>query len=747
MGEEVNPTSIPLAFRADSLAAFDQLYSELLYPSDKRKLQSLGTEETGLDSVRWFLDFVKSEKQKKFLKETLQLYVAGYIFLKASGREVDPLLYEPSKSGSVRDSLSFMTPYLWAGQPLVQDSHKLIDCMFRVWRSRESLAPHRKGHQARNAYRPEYFSCLPALEGPALRENSVQDAIPDMIAQRYGCHFVPHGEMKFTFYCWRLLLCLAQREGSHWNTAFTMSLQADSTVDTSSIWRKGSCEWPDLREADWASFLDSPNEALVSDPGYIVSRFWEAESAISKLANGNCTWAGELCRLGLIDYGHSSRTWTCKNSLVAMAKFVDRKILSSDKCSLVSKPVLSADELNELNVHFLHAACRWLSPSNGEAATVGDLMASLNVKARFPVIPYYYWEVLDSGYSGNVEGRPPKTKVRPGDKSHLVMPVWEQFDGTAVIGSVRTNIAGVAVVGTHPFEELDWTLRFDLGNAGFRTERDDLALDWTAFERIALIREYLEKLSRVPAAIRYLPIKTATSRFAHWAHEVKNYVGPVADLMQRFIGSMEGDSKLAIQASVRRLRILQGVAYVMQSHLNIGDRSAFGNWTKEEVEIVIKYLLAAHDRVKGGDEWRIVVDSHDWKLREQNNDLDTIDERLSNLPENNITFICLFAIFREVIENIRLSHPISRPGTINIAVEVTNIDRDIVAIIKQTQIEKVAFASKGEDLSGMQRVNELFGERGLNVATLHETVLSTKISQQYINSREYTIRLICKGNG
>ena len=705
--------------------------------------QEDGSFDGGLSAAaKHFDSVVHSPDHIENLKK-LGIFVAGFIFVDPWTNEVEPLLFTPSVGS---ESLAFMTPYVWTNIPHEsQDSKDLarvIDSQFRLWRVRDSLA------DADN--NPEYFSCLPAGH----------EVSGGGIADRYGCHYVSLGESKFFLYCWRLILCVAQRDS--WQTT---NLSADHTArpHLERLW--SAKLWSNIksRESDWSRFLREHRKSVNG----LSLRSYSRDDRVRKdfqrpEFSGRVDlppWLSCLCQLNLVRVSGStirSRTGlqAClryASSLVAR-RGLDRlatQLLESSYFSPGSE--INSDSLRKLDSS-LQAAVEVMTQSDAAAAaapTAADRLAWLDKRCRFPLLPYYYWNALDGV-----------------DKTHLVVPVWEAFGEGNLVSylsaqdprepdaepprRVQTNITAVAVLGVEPLSETssDWTL-LEPGSS----PKASLRLERTI--------SYLRELARAPAHAFYYRRSEQANAFEQastWAHDVKNFSYALVEHGEQALAAIRrSDTEEAarrIRSSTQGARILAGAAFSLQRHFlnrryakeSEGGQNLPRPRSIELAEACFLFLLNYFSKV------------YDYSIEGENLQLDSrtavkkiaaamghkMDfrrghhraDRLAKKLFENEEVLTTISILREAVQNVRPRHPLDDRSIGFELRSATSEDARFRLEFTNTQLETV-WEENQSTPEGINKVNSLFGPAGLGLAWVDWKDQSTNV-QDYWHVRVTT---------
>jgi hypothetical protein len=299
------------------------------------------------------------------------------------------------------------------------------------------------------------------------------------------CHYCPIGEMLFCLYAWRLLLRNGQAQGfdARCSPGDISRVPASEPAKTV-IWPPADLGTP---ESAWLKYLRSDGAAILP--------LWRE---ISERLDSQ-TWASDLTVLGVIaGTGAGGLPNESNRALLNYATYVVKVSGGKHKRLFSQLSALSdtvrkkgwpqrQEDLKRLDCALQSAVLAYLEIGHSRARpTIGDLLRVLHAKARFPVIPYFYWLAID-----------------PCPRSHLVLPVWRATTSNPPVlvwfrePRTRTEcitfknrkkrdlaVVGVGVLAIEPSADFDWTLQ--VGRRGRARA--------TSCARLVAIREYVELL-------------------------------------------------------------------------------------------------------------------------------------------------------------------------------------------------------------------------------------------------------------
>lgn len=219
-----------------------------------------------------------------------------------------------------------------------------------------------------------------------------------------------------------------------------------------------------------------------------------------------------------------------------------------------------------------------------------------------------------------------------------------------------------------------------------------------------------------------------------WAHEVKNYTGPLIRLLNR--RSREGDPEIAwvlqgvliLNAVARAIQL--GFGYKTQRGLakHEGLRLLPREGAVEIVESVLQYLLNFQDKSSDHDEFtwdgrRDAASCIDGLCAALEQPATKRDDVLTR-PEA----IAVVAILREVVMNMRINEEEQQDRRIHVSYSIT-ADGDSVRL-ELSQRNKESALERGviEAPPGIKMSNDLFGAKGINLG--HIDVLDARLVEE-----------------
>ena len=458
--------------------------------SDIGRIRTMAVQRPGPTDVwRHLLSAVRTfESDTSYARACLGLGVMGYIFIDPETRDLVPLF----SSSAVPAALEL--PWYWRNEAAAVNT-PLVNEMFVAWRRSESL----EFPLTTSLFPPEYLYYLPVAS-----QEDCSFVHPDeqRFRSRHSCHYVPLGEVLFFMMAWRVLLCFGISKSASLKD-FISHLDQHCTGGGSHA-RETQCLWSDayppplaVREFTWNTYAHH----LHSD----VRLLWDAAvrrfdtgpspeqillrgiSACGGLPRRDCLegFARTACGVSAVQeyMKHIADVLGCtlddiwdrtrlfgRTDLTVASYERDTRLLLRVLSRLVAQMVLRTDDADVV-------------PSDAPR-----ILRELQQYVRFPLLPYYYWAVLD--------GWP---------RTHLVCPVLQPFHQRISICKPRTAsashhipsyhiayreaanattpVVGVCVLGVDPIVEVDWTVR------------DQDAADSVAPERLGRIRDYISVLA------------------------------------------------------------------------------------------------------------------------------------------------------------------------------------------------------------------------------------------------------------
>lgn len=406
---------------------YERLRSAVLKRGKVRQMKQFGSEEP-------VQIFGRVAEDIRRIQSELGVFVGGYAFLdpreEGSSR---PLLFRESGLGE-RGHQVFQLPWRWSSLEGERFA-SLIDSAFYAWRSRE-----RPSSSLPSVSWPEYTTYLGTGSGyRSLSRGGGQ----------FEFLYAPVGEVACFLLTWRALIASAQRLGG----ASTLEqFDAGPPPPLDSLWANTVADLSS-REKDWSSSIRGDAASLQN------GRLWSELATLSRRPCSGCgsqCWTPELLSLGFLR-GQPTGTgefWPTP-WFRALWRFFDHWSGQPSSASYDDRSPLDCRSVEGLMREALPKMVRLLLGVSWAEHTVQDGLTKLHTLARFPVIPYYLWWLLDGG-----------------GKSHLVLPAWRDFSVTARIPTAvvwgfngeevgfaneETHLVGTMILGVEPIKNLDWT--------------------------------------------------------------------------------------------------------------------------------------------------------------------------------------------------------------------------------------------------------------------------------------------------
>jgi len=438
-------------------------------------------------SERVFRHISSVAKRKEILDfqlATLQCYVGGYIFIDPEERDVVPLF---GSSERTKGAPAYPLKYVWKDNG-AKRFEKVVDKMFLCWRLSESI----KLEEQEKKSPPEYIYHLP-LAYTSVKYPRTVHPVEEQFRDETGCHYCSMGEVAFYIYAWRFFIRLIWHYGESAefptnDILFSEDENKPFDFATSTMWDVKFWEEANTRERQWVDFIEEKEMTNDKDWNELIrilqekipvkspwNKDWESMLLV-KWTNHSKIELGETL-LPLLKYATFSAEENGYTGLIPELKSWQKLIATSKE--------LTIDELMKVDHLLKNVVCHYFSIENNspnpQKPSAKNLLKQLHKSVRFPVIAYFYWIASDRAM-----------------RTHLVLPVWtsnmETFHVTLELPSdknesnkqdnintkrVDLGIMGVAVLGIHPLEELDWTI-CDSNPTHFNSKR------------FAFIRQYYE---------------------------------------------------------------------------------------------------------------------------------------------------------------------------------------------------------------------------------------------------------------
>ena len=247
---------------------------------------------------------------------------------------------------------------------------------------------------------------IPSRRTPLLKELSI--------------HYCTLGEMLFTMLLWR---CLSAASSSG-QGAFSLGQLNIGLKDSSGDAR--SCTWQQAN-----LFLQSNVDADPDTPKYLK----ELRGLWGKQIGPQATWQKEWQLLGIEKMATNGSMSYEREALIRFASEI-----GVFKSSL--KPLTLSDD--DVNCAVQRSVGLFLDLLGVTTApkTIDEALDAIEKHARFPILPFYVWQVLDQA-----------------PKCYLVSPAWtSQHHSVEVRGHHHCRHLGLAISAVSPLKRLDWTL-------------------------------------------------------------------------------------------------------------------------------------------------------------------------------------------------------------------------------------------------------------------------------------------------
>jgi hypothetical protein len=231
--------------------------------------------------------------------------------------------------------------------------------------------------------------------------------------------------------------------------------------------------------------------------------------------------------------------------------------------------------------------------------------------------------------------------------------------------------------------------------------------------------------------------KAAWTQASAWAHEVKNYTGPIIDYLDsRALKNEEivtsPEARQIIRRSREALLILNAASKAMQLAIlnrpgvgEVEERDRLTKLSRENarqvVEWALQYLLNYHAETHRNDfilNWSPQY-SNDEVIKNLAGVLKADDKRdVYKAVLTNHKIIWVIALLREVVGNIRINVPITTTGEIKLSYVLQIDDDELHLTLVQQHIEVKGWSENKNISRGIVLANELFGERGAGYGSI-----------------------------
>lgn len=260
------------------------------------------------------------------------------------------------------------------------------------------------------SYEEDYFVNLPC-KNPAPRTLSEESEWKE----NYKIHYCTVGEIIYTCFVWRAL-SMAFTLGQGDLMLDKLCLEMDALLDGQS----NKCLWRDR------NVLDPRDNAMYMEELSTFSDFW------SEIHKSGAKWRDVYTSL-LLD-GVEDRDKISNRA--AVIKFLS---VIHPEGSHIPEDVCLSLLNNRLSQSIERFVC-WVGFGD-KPRTVSEALFVVETSARFPILPYYYW---------NAVNRAPMC--------YLVTPVWTSQNYSIEVPAGKCHQLGVSLTAVVPLVELDWTL-------------------------------------------------------------------------------------------------------------------------------------------------------------------------------------------------------------------------------------------------------------------------------------------------
>lgn len=360
-----------------------------------------------LKTVQRKITALVADEDIEALCRELGVRSAGFLFLDVHERVlrfVARMRDDPELLASTNVSRSVRTPYYWSSDRSAKYEN-LIDCLFvlvREWQVSEDVqwAENERDCQVDT----EYLSYLPSVSASGLVTAR---------AKEMDVHYCQVGDLWLTILVWRMLCC-ARDAGLGESALHSLDESLlDLPLDTKAcIWRGHNLLEPSL---------ESELPAL----GQLAS-LWKDVACVGT------TWREELTELlrdNAVD--GEKRSWREHAALDVVRRM---GVLGSEDEGSKSFPATLLAIAPKLTHSF--ASNLGATP---EAQTINELIGLIERRARFPILPFFLWNVIEQ---------------RP--ITYLVAPVWTSQQYPVKVLDSDCQHIGLALCAVDPIPEFEF---------------------------------------------------------------------------------------------------------------------------------------------------------------------------------------------------------------------------------------------------------------------------------------------------
>ena len=325
---------------------------------------------------------------------------------------------------------TYKTPYLWDDRQMHKDWSDCVHELFVLVRtlqvkSRKEINEHKYSGEKYFEYSGEkYFEYSEEEYFVNLQcdQNSYRFLEDEKEWKETNhIHYCTVGEMLYTTFVWRLLYIAKNSEFGNKPVGQILFGLDNKIKQSDCIWRK-NLVLDLLKEQDK---YRNVTEGKGTDK--IFSEFWENK------VQGQRTWGNEWETLLLSNPDSGVE----KLHRLSTYRFVY-------KCGFIPEnPTLDLNNAELFNLELQRAIpgfLRWINEGI-EISSVNEALEVLEAKARFPILPFYYWNGMNK---------------KP--MCYMVTPIWTSQHYSIQTPAGQCHHLGLALSAVKPLANLDWTL-------------------------------------------------------------------------------------------------------------------------------------------------------------------------------------------------------------------------------------------------------------------------------------------------
>ncbi|WP_316235285.1 MULTISPECIES: hypothetical protein [unclassified Bradyrhizobium] len=320
---------------------------------------------------------------------------AGFLFLDVHDRVlrfVASMRNDQALTEAISHTRSVQTPYYWSSKGAERYS-PIMDALFilvREWQVQEDIKWDE--NEVDCNVRTEYISYLPSV---------VPNSVAGCKARELDVHYCQVGDLWLTFFIWRMLCCARDAGWGEVPIERLSDAVLDKPIDVKRCLWRGRDLLDHSVSIQFPALTDLPGLWRIACPGTT----WREE--LESLLRGDNSWREQ-----------ATRAFARRLGLVLDGAIEFQEVL------LRSITVLSGSWVNFDRSRISHS--------------VDDYIAAIEQRARFPVLPFFLWNIIEQS---------PVT--------YFVAPIWTSPEYPVHVLDTECAHLGLALCAVDPIHELE----------------------------------------------------------------------------------------------------------------------------------------------------------------------------------------------------------------------------------------------------------------------------------------------------